>query len=331
MAGLMRIPARRLLHSCSRLSSPAAPTTLLEERPVEDVPRTAPATVTTQTQTQTTDLQIGLRSNRHLTDEELIRRRDGYNRYLSTIGSTVAPHYHPRTLLHDPPAIRKVGVEALLAAEVHMGHSKSLWNPITQPYIYGVRDGIHIFNLDVTLAHLRRAADVVTGVAQNDGNILFVGTRPGQKRSIVEAARKAGGFHVFDRWVPGTITNSRQVRHRLNTQKITMASDGMDALPESLVPDLVIVLNPLENRNLIKECAVARVPTIGIIDSDADPRWVTYAIPGNDDSLRATTLIVGVLARAAEQGRRLLLSGGGADGEWVQEEVAGSSPVVAGN
>lgn len=322
-----RVPARRLLHSCPRLAQ-AAPT-LLQERPIDTAPppsttttaaAAAPSKVTTQTQTE---------HRRELSNDELVRRRDGYSGYLASIGSTVAPYYRARTLLHDPPAVRDVGVAALLAAEVHMGHSKSLWNPLTQPFVHGVRSGLHIFDLDVTLAHLRRAAEVVEGVAQNDGNILFVGTRDGQKRSVVEAARKAGGYHVFDRWVPGTITNSRQVvghgrvkrmsvRHRLNSAAI--ADDAVSA-PEAVVPDLVVVLNPLENRILIKECAAARVPTVGIIDSDADPRWVTYAIPGNDDSPRATTLLVGVLARAAQEGRRLLLSGGGQEGEWVQEEV----------
>ncbi|BFZ56447.1 hypothetical protein PYCC9005_003493 [Savitreella phatthalungensis] len=352
--------ARRSLHSCRRLlasaqstpphhpsrdSQPATVATATLERPEDVFPSLAQdppshsqshsqsqshsdqTTSSTSQATQTTRSTITTISP--LSDVDLVTRRNKYNNYLTQFGSTVAPHYSHRDLLFHPPDVKQVGIEALLAAEAHMGHSPSLWNPITQPYLYGIRGGIHIIDLDVTLSHLARAAEVVQGVALNDGNILFVGTRPGQKRAVVEAAKKAHAYHVFDRWVPGTITNGAQVvghgrvrqmgvKHKNNVRQLRTG----DALPQAVTPDLVIVLNPLENRNLIRECAKARVPTIGIIDTDADPRWVTYAIPANDDSLRTATLIAGVLARAAEQGRKLLLSGeGGAEGDWVQEEV----------
>lgn len=258
-----------------------------------------------------------------LSSTELKRRRDTVTKSLEAFGSMPGEMYSPRKLLHSPSSIRDIGIDTLVASQAHMGHSTALWNPITQPYIYGSRNGIHIFNLDLTLAHLRRAAEVISGVAQNDGNILFVGTRPGQKRTVVEAAKRAGGFHVFDRWIPGTITNGKQVvghgrvkniitKHKQNKSPPT----NPNLIPNSVVPDLVVVLNPLENRNLLKECAKGRVPTIGIIDSDADPRWVTYCIPANDDSLRCTSLIAGILSRAAADGRAKM-----AVEDWEQVEV----------
>ncbi|CCG80669.1 40S ribosomal protein mrp4 [Taphrina deformans PYCC 5710] len=249
-------------------------------------------------------------SSSSLSEIELRRRRDRTTTKLENIGSEIKQTYAPRQNLNDPPEISAVGIPALVASQAHLGHSTALWNPLTQPFIYGIRNGIHILNLDLTLSHLRRAAEVVKGVAQNDGNILFVGTRPGQKRSVVEAAKRANGYHVFERWVPGTITNGKQVvghgnvkslvtKHRQNRSP----TSNPHLPPNSVIPDLVIVLNPLENRNLLKECAKGRVPTIGIIDTDVDPRLVTYSIPANDDSIRCTSLLVGVLSRAAALGR----------------------------
>lgn len=253
----------------------------------------------------------------------LKRRRDRMNIAFESIGANTSPNYTPRQALHAPKSIEQMSVELLVASQAHLGHSTALWNPVTQPYIYGSRNGIHLFDLDKTLEHLKLAAQVVRGIAKNDGNILFVGTRPGQKRFVVEAAKRAQGYHVFDRWVPGTITNGKQVvghgkvtslvtKHKRNT---AVPNSSMP-LPNSILPDLVVVLNPLENRILLKECAKGRVPTIGIIDSDADPRWVTYAIPANDDSLRCASLVVGILSRAAAQGREDM-----ALPDWEQTEV----------
>ena len=98
-----------------------------------------------------------------------------------------------------------------------------------------------------------------------------------------------------------------------------VSHDGRPQRPNSAMPDLVVILNPLENRNLLKECAKGRVPTIGIIDTDADPRWVTYSIPANDDSLRCTTLIVGTLAKAAEEGRK---ESALKHADWITEELS---------
>lgn len=271
--------------------------------------------------------QLTPTSETFLSEIELKRRRDRTISAFENIGSTREKHYSPRTGLHAPPKVEEIGIDMLIASQAHMGHSTTLWNPVTQPYIYGSRNGIHFFNLDHTLSHLRRAAEVVKGVAQNDGNILFVGTRPGQKRSVVEAARRAGAYHVFDRWIPGTITNGKQVvGHGRVKQLITKHKNNSSPpsnpilAPNSIVPDLVVVLNPLENRNLLKECAKGRVPTIGIIDTDADPRWVTYAIPANDDSLRCTSLIVGTLSQAAAAGRANM-----AVPDWEQVEVSATA------
>ncbi len=176
-----------------------------------------------------------------------------------------------------------------MASQSHMGHSTSLWNPMNQRYIFGIRQGIHIISLETTAAHLRRAAKVVEGVAYHGGLILFVGTREGQAPCVVKAAELAKGCHLFQKWIPGTITNGDQILAKCGIKALDKDDAEVDGFQEKIVnwkalrPDLVVVLNPTENYILLHECGLNNIPTIGIIDTDADPTWVTYPIPANDD------------------------------------------------
>ncbi|KAF2400097.1 ribosomal protein S2 [Trichodelitschia bisporula] len=225
------------------------------------------------------------------------------------LGAIVTPHYEPHTLVTNPPRPSDISLELLLASQAHMGHSTSLWNPGNARYIFGIRDGIHIISLDQTAAHLRRAARVVTAVAERAGLILFVGTRPGQDRAVVKAAELSGGCHLFDRWVAGGITNGTQILGRGKVKVVDEFDQEVPGFEEQLVerasvkPDLVVCLNPMENYVLLHECALNNIPTIGIIDTNANPLWVTYPIPANDDSLRCVQVICGILGRAGEEGK----------------------------
>ena len=205
------------------------------------------------------------------------------------LGADLAPYYEPHTVLTHPPKPQDITLELLLASQAHMGHSTSLWNPMNQRYIYGIREGIHIISLEETAAHLRRAAKVVEGVAYHGGLILFVGTRPGQDRCVVKAADLAKGCHIFERWIPGTITNGENILPSSSLRIVDEFDNDVQAyqgkirdLP-ALKPDLVVCLNPLENYICLHECGLYNIPTIGIIDTDANPTWVTYPIPANDD------------------------------------------------
>ena len=189
----------------------------------------------------------------------------------------------------NPPRPSDITLELLLASQSHLGHATSLWNPANSRYIFGIRDGIHIISLEVTAAHLRRAAKVVTAVAERGGLILFAGTRSGQDTCVVKAATLAGGCHLFERWIPGSITNGLQILGRCKLKVVDEFDHEVEGFDqqlierESLKPDLVVCLNPLENWVLLHECALNNIPTIGIIDTDANPTWVTYPIPANDD------------------------------------------------
>lgn len=203
-----------------------------------------------------------------------------------------------------------ITLEALMAAQAHMGHSTSLWNPMNSRYIFGVRHGIHIISLEATASHLKRAARVVESVASKGGVILFVGTRNGQRTSVVTASQMTGGCYLFSRWIPGTISNGQQLLERCDVSPVTPDDREIAGFQEEireklpvLKPDLVVCMNPMENKTLLRECAAYIIPTIGVIDTDADPTTVTYPIPANDDSLRCIRLISGVLGKAGEKGR----------------------------
>jgi small subunit ribosomal protein S2 len=246
------------------------------------------------------------------------------------LGSEISPHYQPHTLLNNPPSPADVTLELLLASEAHQGHATSLWNPANARYIHGIRQGIHIISLEVTAAHLRRAAKVVQEVSRRGGMVLFVGTREGQDTAVVRAAQLAKGYHLFERWIPGSITNGQQILSKCAVKVVNHRDEPVEGFEEQLFerpvlrPDLVVCVNPLENYVLLHECALNNIPTIGVIDTNVNPTWVTYPIPANDDSLRCIQVIAGVLGRAGEAGQKQRLEAA-ARGEITYRPATGLS------
>ncbi|KXL49899.1 hypothetical protein M433DRAFT_148991 [Acidomyces richmondensis BFW] len=233
------------------------------------------------------------------------------------IGSNISSHYKPHELLSNPPRPEDITLELLMASQAHIGHSTSLWHPANAKYIFGVRgiqDPIHIISLDVTAAYLRRACKVVQGVTESGGLVLFVGSRPGQARTVVKAAEMAQGCHLFNKWIPGTITNGQQILGSCRKKVVDEFDKEIEGFEDQLLataaikPDLVVCFNPQENYVLLHECGLNNIPTIGIIDTDTNPTWVTYPIPANDDSLRCVQVIAGVLGRAGEKGQKSRLA-----------------------
>ncbi|KAJ1935527.1 hypothetical protein FBU59_005355, partial [Linderina macrospora] len=236
-----------------------------------------------------------------------------------------------------------ITLETMMAANMHVGHCASLWNPMNLPYIFGERQGVHVINLEHTLAALRRAAQFTRSVAYHGGIILFSGTRPAHQQLAVDAAHFSDQYFVTGKWVPGTLTNPQSLlaKHQLYMREVWDVEEAREfadykpnnpdeepisegrsrylkrmaeekaklrqdsGIVRTFQPDLVIALNPLECKTMLAETRLRHVPTIGIVDTNCDPRCVTYAIPCNDDSLRAVSIVAGVLGRAAHDGMQL--------------------------
>jgi len=254
--------------------------------------------------------EVPFRHRKQLTDHWRRLHRE------SRRGTKLSQTYDPLTILKQPPTADELTLPLLLANQTHLGHATSLWNPANSSYIFGIRDGIHIISLDITYAYLRRAARVVKEVARRGGIILFVGTRKGQEEIVVNSAALARGYHIFDRWTPGSLTNGQQILGDCAVKVVDMFDRDIPQYDSALSqgqhtvmrPDLVICLNPLENEVCLHECGLYNVPTIGVIDTDANPSRVTYPIPANDDSHRSIALIAGVLGQAGKEGQRLRLA-----------------------
>ncbi|KAJ1955173.1 hypothetical protein EC988_002029 [Linderina pennispora] len=233
-----------------------------------------------------------------------------------------------------------VTLETMMAANMHVGHCASLWNPMNLPHIFGERQGVHIINLEHTLAALRRAAQFTRSVAYHGGIILFAGARSQHQQLAVDAAHFSDQYFVTGKWVPGTLTNPQSLlaKHQLYMREVWDVAEAREfadyqQAPEEMsegrsrylrkladekaklkedagnvrtfAPDLVVALNPLESRTMLAETRLRHVPTVGIVDTNCDPRCVSYAIPCNDDSIRAVSVVAGVLARAARDGMDL--------------------------
>ena len=228
-------------------------------------------------------------------------------------GTHLAHTYDPSTIIRRPPTAQDITLPMLLANQTHLGHHTSLWNPSNSGYIFGIRDEIHIISLDITYAYLKRAAKVVQAVAKRGGIILFVGTRKGMEEIVVNSARLADGYHIFHRWVPGALTNGQQILGDCGVKIVDVRDNELTRYNDLLSiryhqvmrPDLVICVNPMENQVCLHECGVYNIPTVGVIDTDANPTWVTYPIPANDDSFRSIALIGGVLGNAGKEGQRI--------------------------
>ena len=240
-----------------------------------------------------------------------------------------------------------VSMKQLLEAGVHFGHQTRRWNPKMAPYIYMERNGIYIIDLQKTVKKLEEAYSFVRDTAANGGTILFVGTKKQAQDAVREEAERVGMYFVNARWLGGMLTNFKTMRTRIDRlqQLRKMQEDGtFDMLPKKEVikltgeiaklekylggvkemrrlPSILFVIDPRKERNAIAEARKLHIPIVAIVDTNCDPDEVDYAIPGNDDAIRAIRLISATMANAVQEGRQ------GADAE--VPEAAAEVPAVA--
>lgn len=225
-----------------------------------------------------------------------------------------------------------VTLEELIQAGVHFGHRCSRWNPKMRPFIYGKRNQIHIIDLKQTVRGIIRASYFLERLAGSGGEVLLVGTKP-QIRQLVRNESERGGIHfVSERWLGGTLTNHSTIRSRLarleeledlerrgeaeayskkiqsamkrEKRKLLRNLDGIRRMTR--LPQAVIIIDPRREESALNECYKMGIPSICVIDTDADPDRVDIAIPANDDAFRSVQVILSKLADAVGRGRRKL-------------------------
>ena len=223
----------------------------------------------------------------------------------------------------------QVTMRQMLEAGVHFGHQTRYWNPRMAPYIFGARGKIHIINLEKTLPLFTDAMNFVSGLAQKRGTILFVGTKRSARDAVKEEASRCGMPYISQRWLGGLLTNFRTVKQSVARLKEleAMEADGSfgrlvkhevlglmrerEKLEKSLggikemnrLPDALFVIDIGHENIAIDEAKKLGIPVVAVVDTNYDPSRVDYAIPGNDDAIRAVQLYTSAAADAVLEGK----------------------------
>ncbi len=224
-----------------------------------------------------------------------------------------------------------VSLEELLEVGAHFGHQAKRWNPKMKPYLYTVRDGVHIFDLVKTAVGITEATEFVKSLVSEGKTIIFVGTKRQAQAIIKEEAKKCGAFFVSERWLGGTITNWEQIgksvkkleemrtkretgEYKKYTKKENVLIDKdinrLDRFLGGLVglkklPDAIFVVDVNREIAAVREAAARGVKIVAMVDSNSDPDKIDYVIPVNDDAVRSIQLVVSKMAEAVAEGKAL--------------------------
>ena len=223
-----------------------------------------------------------------------------------------------------------ISMKQLLEAGVHFGHQTRRWNPKMAQYIFTERNGIYIIDLQKTVKKAEEAYKAMKEIAETGKPVLFVGTKKQAQEAIKEEAERCGMFYVNERWLGGMLTNHKTIQTRINKlrqlermenegvfevlpkkeviklraekEKLEKYLNGMKDMPE--LPGAMFVVDPRKENIAIQEAHRLGIPVFGIVDTNCDPEELDYAIPGNDDAIRAVKLITGAMANAIIEARQ---------------------------
>ncbi|MAS86809.1 MAG: 30S ribosomal protein S2 [Micavibrio sp.] len=226
----------------------------------------------------------------------------------------------------------------LLEAGVHFGHNTRLWNPKMKPFIFGVRNNIHVLDLQQTVPLLNNALQNIRDIAAKGGRILFVGTKKQAQGTVAEAAKRCGQYYVNHRWLGGMLTNwntmstsikrLREVTEILGKEetgltkketlmltreheKLQMTIGGIKDMGGK--PDAIFIIDVNKEDIAVLEANKLGVPVFAILDSNSSPEGVDFPVPGNDDALRSIELYCDLFAAAILDGIAADLAASGED------------------
>ncbi len=223
-----------------------------------------------------------------------------------------------------------VAMKQLLEAGVHFGHQTRRWDPKMAEYIFQARNGIHIIDLQKTSKKLDEAYKFVKEQAEEGKSVLFVGTKKQAQDAIKEAAEKCSNYYVNQRWLGGMLTNFETIQKRIKRlndlerqeqdgtfellpkKEVANLRKEMEKLEKNLggikemhtMPGVMFVVDPKKEHIAILEAHKLGIPVVGLVDTNCNPEDVDYAIPGNDDAIRAVKLIADIIANAVIEGRQ---------------------------
>lgn len=223
-----------------------------------------------------------------------------------------------------------VKLEQLLEAGAHFGHQARRWNPKMEKYLFGVRDGIHVFDLVKTREQLMQALDVLQKASAENKFILFVGTKKQAKEKLTEMAQNVGCMYVNRRWMGGTLTNFNQIQKSLRAmadlrkkleggefadytkkerllieRKIQDLEKSFGGIADmDRLPDLMVIVDIHHEKAAVAEAKKTGVPVIGVVDSNSDPNQVDYPIPMNDDATSALDFVINLFGEAVLEGKK---------------------------
>ncbi|HET7387247.1 MAG TPA: 30S ribosomal protein S2 [Nocardioidaceae bacterium] len=246
-----------------------------------------------------------------------------------------------------------VTMRQLLESGVHFGHQTRRWNPKMKRFIMTERNGIYIIDLQQSLSYIDRSYAFIKDTVAKGGAIMFVGTKRQAQEAIAEQATRVGMPYVNQRWLGGMLTNFATVHQRINRLKELdeidfedVAGSGRtkkellglkrerDKLEKTLggiremtrTPSAIWVVDTKKEHLAVEEARKLRIPIIGILDTNCDPDEVDYAIPGNDDAIRAVSLLTRVVADAVADG--LIARSGAKTGAEDGESVGAEEPLA---
>jgi len=254
-------------------------------------------------------------------------------------------------------------MKMLLEAGVHFGHQTRRWNPKMAKYIFGVRNNIHIIDLQKSVKELKKALIFVRDSAADGQEILFVGTKKQAQESIAAEASRCGSPYVRERWLGGTLTNFETVRRSakrlqelermkesgifqaLAKKEIVRREKEIIRLKKSLdgiknmtqLPHIMFIVDPVQEMTALLEAKKMECPVVSICDTNCDPDLIDYPIPGNDDAIRSVRLFCALIADSILEGKQIAAKKGqdekvldGTPEEAVPStDVASAEPVAA--
>jgi small subunit ribosomal protein S2 len=237
-------------------------------------------------------------------------------------------------IVMDAPVVT---MKQLLEAGVHFGHQTRRWNPKMKRFIFGERNGIYIIDLQQTLARIETAYSFVRDLVADGGNVLFIGTKKQAQDPIQSYAEKCNMPYINERWLGGMLTNFETIAKRVQKmqeyQRMRVAGD-FEAMPKkealligreleklernlkgiremTKLPEAVFILDTKKEHIGVTEANKLGIPIVAVVDTNCDPDLIQYVIPGNDDAIRAGTLMCRVIADAVEEGRLIASRRGG--------------------